>query len=145
MGKAHVIGAKKGRLTRAIKRGESVTEWARKNGVPERTALAWARDYKLRETVESVRKEALDQLIDLMASHAKARAEGIPLPGAKRCDPDAFRLMARRAVLAGEMCLERYFLFEHRIKEIEKQIEARKGQQSHAEREGAGECKARET
>jgi hypothetical protein len=133
MGKAHVIGAKKGRLTRAIKRGESVTEWARKNGVPERTALWWARDYKLRESVESVRKAALDQFIDHMASDAKAVALGIPVPGGKRCDPDYFRILAKRAVLRGEMSVERYYLFEHHIKEIEKKIEARKGQQAQAE------------
>ncbi len=90
MGKAHVLGAKKGRLTRAIKRGESVTEWARKNGVPERTALWWARDYKFRASVELAWRNARDPFIDRMASDAKAVALGIPLPGGKRCDPAYF-------------------------------------------------------
>ena len=45
----------KNQLTLAIARGESITGWARRNGVPLSTAFRWSRDPKVRSAVQAWR------------------------------------------------------------------------------------------
>jgi len=51
---------KKIHLALAVAEGESIAEWARHNGVPERTAQRWAQDRNVRREVDACRRRALN-------------------------------------------------------------------------------------
>ena len=52
---------KKINLALAVAEGESIAEWARQNGVSERTAQRWAQDRNVRREVDTCRRRALNQ------------------------------------------------------------------------------------
>src|SRR5438876_606582 len=60
----------KTQLAFAIAQGESVASWARADQVSERTAYRWANDPKVRRTVASCRRRAIDGAIGHMAGRA---------------------------------------------------------------------------
>jgi hypothetical protein len=50
-------------LAMAIAQGKSITEWARQNGAPWRTAQRWASEPDVRRHVEDWRRRILDRAL----------------------------------------------------------------------------------
>jgi hypothetical protein len=121
----------KTRLALAIARGESVTEWARRNNVPRRSAFRWASDPKVRRSVESWRRRALDRAIGRMAGLALKAANGIARL-ADGADSESVQLRSWRAILADQMAVSKFSNLEQRMSEIEEQLGDRTQNQSRA-------------
>src|SRR4051794_18363222 len=68
---------KKFHLALAIAEGESITAWARQNGVSERTAFYWAKDPKVRREVEACRRRTLNQAMGRLTGMAMNAVDGI--------------------------------------------------------------------
>src|SRR3954465_14068282 len=68
---------KKIHLALAIAGGESITAWAKQNGVSERTAFSWAQDPKVRREVDACRRRALNQAIGRLTGMSMSAVEGI--------------------------------------------------------------------
>jgi hypothetical protein len=110
----------KTRLALAIARGESVAEWARRNNVPRRSAFRWASDPKVRRSVESWRRRALDRAIGRMAGLALKAANGIARL-ADGAESESVQLRSWRAILADQMAVSKFSNLEQRIVELEEQ------------------------
>ena len=68
---------KKINLALAVAEGESISAWARGNGVSERTAFYWAKDPKVRREVDACRRRALNQAIGRLTGMALNAVDGI--------------------------------------------------------------------
>jgi len=112
---------KKTQLTEAIADGQAVAKWAKENDVARRTAFRWASDPELKRTVESSRREALDQAIGRMASRASWAADGI-VELAEHAESEAVKLRARRAILIDQMAMTKFTGLEQRLCEVEEQL-----------------------
>ncbi len=119
---------KKTKLAVAIARGHSVIAWARKNGVPERTAFRWAKDRKVRETSDTWRRTVLNQAIGRMVRRSAAAADGIERL-AREADSESVRLRAWRAILADQMAVAKFSTLELRMTELEEGAKAQAAQQ----------------
>ena len=117
---------KKINLALAVAEGESIAEWARQNGVPERTALRWAQDPKVRREVDACRRRALNQAIGRLTGMATNAVDGIANL-AKGADSESVQLRAWRGVLADLMSVSKFSVLEYRMTEIEEQLEKRTG------------------
>ena len=122
-------------LTLAIARGESITGWAHRNGVPLSTAFRWSRDPKVRSAVEAWRHRALDRTIGRMASLALKATDGITRL-AKEAESESVQLRAWRAIMADQMAVAKFSDLEYRMTEIEEQVDERN---RHAEQAGYGD------
>jgi hypothetical protein len=129
----------KNQLTQAIARGESVTGWARRNGVPLSTAFRWSRDPKVRTAVQAWRRRALDRTIGRMASLAMKAADGINRL-AKSAESESVQLRAWRAIIADQMAVAKFSDLEHRVTEVEEKVRERTGNTGQA---GYGAAKDR--
>jgi transposase-like protein len=118
---------KKTTLALVIGRGQSVRAWARKNGVPERTAYRWSSEPEVRRLSETWRRHALNQTIGRMARRATAAADGIERL-AKGAESESVRLRAWRAILADQMSVAKFSNLEQRMRELEEQEEQWKQQ-----------------
>jgi hypothetical protein len=115
---------KKTQLALAIAQGASVSAWARANEVPLRTAYRWAAEPKVRATVESCRRRALDRAIGRLAMRATWAADRIAKLGADS-KSDSVKLAALRAVLSDMMKVTEFHGLELRITDIEVQLRDR--------------------
>jgi hypothetical protein len=129
----------KNQLTLAIARGESITGWARRTGVPLSTAFRWSRDPKVRSAVQAWRRRALDRTIGRMASLAMKATEGISRL-AKGAESESVQLRAWRAIIADQMAVAKFSDLEYRMTEVEEQIRERTGNAGQA---GYGAAKDR--
>jgi hypothetical protein len=68
----------KNELASAIARGESITAWAHRNGVPLSTAFRWSQDSKVRCEVEAWRRRALDPGDHQARSRRRVRVGSAP-------------------------------------------------------------------
>ena len=68
---------KKMNLALAVAEGESISAWARGNGVSERTAFYWAKDRNVRREVDACRRRALNQAIGRLTGMAMNAVDGI--------------------------------------------------------------------
>ena len=130
---------KKNQLALAIARGESITAWARRNGVPLSTAFRWSQDPKVRSAVQAWRRRALDRTIGRMASLAMKATEGISRL-AKGAESESVQLRAWRAILADQMAVAKFSDLEYRMTKIEEQLGKRNGNAGQA---GYGAAKDR--
>jgi hypothetical protein len=117
---------KKDALALAIARGQSVIAWARKNGVPERTAFRWASDPQVRKSSETWRRNALSQAIGRMARRASAAADGIERL-AKGAESESVRLSAWRAILSDQISVAKFSALEARLLEVEEMLDGKAG------------------
>ena len=124
----------KTQLTLAIARGESITAWARRNGVPLSTAFRWSQEPKVRRAVEAWRRRALGRAIGRMASLAMKAVDGITTL-AKEAQSESVQLRAWRAILADQMAVAKFSDLEYRMTEIEEELDKRT---KHAEQAGYG-------
>jgi len=117
---------RKSQLARAIAIGQSTVEWARQNGVPERTAYRWARDPKVKASVNSHRRKAIDQSLGVMSGQLTSAAEAIGDLG-RNAASESVRLAALKAVFANMVAVSKFAGLELRITELEEQFGARTG------------------
>src|SRR4051794_15047087 len=69
---------KKIHLALTVAEGDSIAEWARQNGVPERTAQRWAQDRNVRREVDACRRRALNEAIGRLTGSVP-RCMALPL------------------------------------------------------------------
>ena len=117
---------KKMNLALAIAEGESIAEWARQNGVAERTAFYWAKDPPVRREVDACRRRALNQAVGRLTGMAMNAVDGIAHL-AKAADSESVQLRAWRGVLADLMSVSKFSVLEYRMTEIEEELDKRTG------------------
>jgi hypothetical protein len=111
-------------LALAIAGGESITAWAKENGVSERTAFRWAQDLTVRREVEACRRRVVNQAIGRLTGMSMNAVDGI-VTLAKEADSESVQLRAWRAVLADMMSVSKFSDLEYRMAEIEEQLDKR--------------------
>jgi hypothetical protein len=112
---------KKTPLALALAQGQTVAAWARLNQVPKRTAYRWAREPRVRATVESLRRRALDRAVGRMAKKATWAADQIVELG-RDAESESVRLAALRAVLSDMIKVSEFSVLEGRMTQIEEQL-----------------------
>ena len=117
---------KKIHLALAIAGGESITAWARQNGVPERTAQRWAQDRNVRREAEACRRRALNQAVGRLTGMAMNAVDGIANL-AQGAESESVQLPSWRGVLADLMSVSKFSVLEYRMTEIEEEIDKRFG------------------
>jgi hypothetical protein len=117
---------KKTQLALALAQGVSVAAWARGKRVPKRTAYRWASEPKVRATVDSCRRRALDQAIGRMARRATWAVDQIVTLG-ENAQSESVKLKALRAVLSDMMKVSEFSVLEVRMTEIEEKLRGRNG------------------
>ena len=117
---------KKIHLALAIAGGESITAWAKENGVPERTAQHWGQDRNVRREVDACRRRALNQAIGRLTGMAMNAVDGIAHL-AQGAESESVQLRAWRGVLADLMSVSKFSVLEYRMTEIEEELEKRAG------------------
>ena len=122
---------KKIHLAPTILGGESISAWARQNGVSERTAFYWAKDPKVRREVEACRRRVVNQAIGRLTGMTTKAVDGITHL-AQEADSESVQLRAWRAVLADQMAVAKFSDLEYRMVEIEEQLRDRTGHTDHA-------------
>jgi hypothetical protein len=111
----------KTQLVLAIAQGITVAAWARAKKVPRRTAFRWASEAKVRASVESCRRRALDRAIGRMAKHVNWAASGI-VKLARDADSESVRLAALRAIFSNMMAISEFAGLEGRMAQIEEKL-----------------------
>jgi hypothetical protein len=89
----------KTQLALAIAQGDSISSWARINGVPRRTACHWAKDPAVRETVESCHRRMIEEASRRLAKHSTWAADGI-VTLAMQAESNSVKTAALRTILA---------------------------------------------
>jgi hypothetical protein len=117
---------KKINLALTVAEGDSIAEWARQNGMPERTAQRWAQDPKVRREVDACRRRALNEAIGRLTGMARNAVDGIAHLG-KGADSESVQLRAWRGVLADLMSVSKFSVLEYRMTEIEEEFDKRTG------------------
>ena len=114
----------KTQLALAIAGGESITAWAKQNGVSERTAFYWAKDPKVRREVEACRRRVVNQAIGRLTGMTVKAAGGIAKL-AQWAESESVQLRAWRAILADMVSVSKFSDLEYRMAEIEGKLEKR--------------------
>jgi hypothetical protein len=110
------------KFARDVASGAEITEWAKKNRVSKRTAYRWYHSPEVREEIENVRREILDEAIGRLSRHATSAAAQITVL-AGEAESEAVRLQASRAVLAEILTVSNYAVLERRMVEIERRLQ----------------------
>lgn len=113
--------ARKAALALAMAAGRTVIDWARENGVPERTAYSWARSREVLDQVEAIRHAAIDRAVGRLSENATVAADEITRL-VRESASDAVRLQAARAVLADLMAIADHAAFEQRLADLERRL-----------------------
>jgi hypothetical protein len=112
---------RKVQLALALAGGATVSDWAEKNNVSERTAYRLAASPEVRERVEAIRRDALEQAVGRLSGNAGGAAEQINRL-AREANSEAVRLQASRAVLDELMTVSSYAALERRLAEVERRL-----------------------
>jgi len=113
--------SKKAQLALALAQGQSVSDWARTNLVPESTAFRWAKDRKVRRLVAALRRRFLDQAVGLLASNAAGAASRILKLG-EIAASESVQLRALRAILTDAVAVAEFATMEERLGYVEEQL-----------------------
>jgi hypothetical protein len=105
----------------AIARGIAVAKWARANDVPKRTAYTWAKQPKVRASVEDIRRRAVDQAVGRMSRHVTWAADEIANLG-KEAVSESVRLSALRAIMKDMIEVTKFSGLERRVVDIEERL-----------------------
>jgi len=113
------------RFALAMAMGQSVSAWARKNGVPTQTCFDWTRTQEHKSAVQDVRRRAIDRAAGQLV-HDLTKAVGRIGRLATRGKTEYVQLQAARAVLKEMIVVREHFDLEEQMSEIERDIEANK-------------------
>jgi hypothetical protein len=119
-------------LAMTVAQGKSITDWARQNGVPTRTAQRWAAEPDVRRQVEDWRRSILDRALGYMAGRSMCAVKGIAELGAD-AESESVQLRARRALLHDQIAVSKFSNFEYRMAELEEEVRVRKGNMASGE------------
>jgi hypothetical protein len=114
---------RKSELACALAEGGTLTDWAKKTEVAERTACTWSRSREVIDEVAAIRSAALDRAVGRLSGEVSEAAEQI-LTLAKAAESEAVRLQAARAVRAERTAVTRRAELERRMAEIERRLAA---------------------
>jgi hypothetical protein len=114
---------RKSELARALAEGGTVTDWAKKTEVAERTAYTWSRSREVIAEVAAIRGAALDRAVGRLSGEVSAAVEQI-LILVKGATSESVRLQAARAVVAELTAVTRHAELERRMAEIERRLAA---------------------
>jgi len=117
--------SKKAQLALALAQGQSVSDWARTNLVPDSTAFRWAKDRKVRRLVAALRRRFLDQAVGLLASNAAGAASRILKLG-EIAASESVQLRALRAILTDAIAVAEFATLEERLGYVEEQLYERR-------------------
>jgi hypothetical protein len=112
---------RKAQLALALAGGATIIDWAEKNNVRERTAYRWATSREVRDQVEAIRRDALEQAIGRLSGNAGGAAEQI-IRLAGEAASESVRLQASRAVLDELMTVTSFAALERRMSEVERRL-----------------------
>jgi hypothetical protein len=120
-----------GELAAALAAGNSCSEWARANGVSERSAQRWASDFEIRAEVEAYRRGNLEQAVSRMSLRADWATDQISklAEGAKS---ESVRLAALRSMLSDMMAVADFSGLEGRIAKLEEHDHVRHDENASA-------------
>jgi hypothetical protein len=121
----------KEQLALAVACGSSVRSWARRANVPRVTAQRWSKDPEVRKMAEELRRRALDRAVGkvtMRSTWIMDRMTRIATEG----DSDEVKLKALRGLLAELIAVSKYSGLEARMTEIEKTLDARRGNANRA-------------
>jgi len=91
--------------------------------------LRWASEPKVRATVESCRRRALDRVVGVMARRATWATGQIAKLG-KNAESESVKLAALRAVFSDMIAATKFGVLEDRLTELEEQFGDRTGHAS---------------
>jgi len=113
--------SKKWQLAEAMARGIQIRSWAKKNGVPERTAYRWAGDPTVRIEVQAARRRMLDRAAGAMTSRCRFAVSRITTL-ASDAESESVQLNALKTILADAMRIAKYSDLEARMAEFEEKL-----------------------
>ena len=114
----------KANLALALVGGTRAADWAKANGVSERTVCRWSRSPEVREQVDAIRREFVDRAINRYCEKATAAADQV-IKLAEEANSESVRLHASRAILSGLMAVSNYSSIERRMSEVERRLKDR--------------------
>ena len=114
----------KDQLALHLASGGGVADWARANGIPDRTAYSWSRSPDVRERTESLRRAVLAEAVQQLGAHAAAAAGQI-VKLAEDARSETVRLQAARAVLAEFVSVSNYTSMAGQLADIERRLRER--------------------
>jgi hypothetical protein len=114
---------KKSDLAIVIARGGSIATWAKQNDVCRRTVFNWAKEPKVREEVEELRRHALDLALGRMNSQSAKAVDGI-CRLAEGAQSESVQFRALRTILADQMNIARFSTLDQRMVELEQFVKA---------------------
>ncbi len=117
---------RKSQLARAIAEGQSVAEWSRQSGVPERTAYRWAKEAKFKAVVNTHRRRAIDRSLGRLTDKLASAADVIAHLS-KNAESESVKLSASKAMFASVVALSQFTALEERITELEERCQAETG------------------
>jgi hypothetical protein len=115
----------KSKLALAVAAGQSITKWARANGIGTRTAYTWSRDPAFRSQVAELRARLLDRAIGVLARRVAANAGEINRLASK-AESEAVRLAAARAGIADFLGASRFVELRAEVEELKRELAAEK-------------------
>jgi hypothetical protein len=106
----------------AIARGASISQWARDNEIPDRTAREWAKKREFKELVAEHRRRLADRVIGQLSRIATKAVRAIERL-MDNSPNDTVRLNAARSILTELVNITGFSELEQRITELERQHE----------------------
>jgi hypothetical protein len=116
--------SKHDQLAMAIALGKSISQWARENEVPTRTAYRWASEPDVRRQVNDCRRRSLDRVLGWMAGRS-LRAVKTLTKLSETAKSESVQLSAARAVLSDQIAVAKHANLEFRLAEMEERVNAR--------------------
>jgi hypothetical protein len=114
----------KNKLAYSIANGKSISEWAKTNNVPRRTAYRWSSAPEVRTKVEWFRRRALDRAIGTMSGSVNWAALEITKL-AKVAVSESVKLTALRTIFSNMMAVTEFAELKDRMVQIEEQLNDR--------------------
>jgi transposase-like protein len=121
----------KSKLALAVAAGQSITKWARANGIGTRTAYTWSRDPEFRSQVAELRGRLLDRAIGVLARRVAANAAEINRL-ASEAESEAVRLAAARAGIADLLGASRFVELRAEVEELKRELAAEKARRARS-------------
>jgi len=111
----------------AMAMGQSISAWAKKNGVPSQTCHEWkdTEEFKLR--VQHIRRRTIDRAAGQLV-HDLTKAVGRIARLATKGKTEYVRLQAARAVLKEAIVFRRHFDLEEQVAELESDFKRRESE-----------------
>jgi hypothetical protein len=106
----------------AMAMGQSLSGWAKQNGVPRRTCYDWRKTEEYKVTVEDARRRTVDRAVGQFVRNLTKAVD--PMLNVMRvAESESVQLHAARAVVEHLMKVRQHGDLEERMVQIESQLE----------------------